>query len=68
MMPAKDRPDSFPELVSNMVGNAYSVYNFGPWVLALFATYGRFVGVDNSNHSGTDVDSAEQDSCSTGSE
>ena len=34
--------ETYPELISNMAGNAYSLFHFGPWMLASIATFGRF--------------------------
>ena len=42
MPPASSRPIEFHDLLCNMAGNAYSLFHFGPWSLAMMATYGRF--------------------------
>ena len=38
----KMKDNDYIELVSNMAGNAYTMYHFGPWALASLATFGRF--------------------------
>lgn len=58
-----ERPDSFPELISNMAGNAYSVYHFGPWVLALFAVYGKFWSPAVPSSSSSEDGGCVQDDC-----
>ena len=37
-------PDKAPdlELISNLAGNAYSLYHYGPWEMAALATFGKY--------------------------
>ena len=42
-VPAIDHTEGL-YLISNMCGNAYSLYHKGPWLLAALATYGQFHG------------------------
>ena len=46
-----------PELLANISGNAYSLWRFGPWVLASIAAFGRFY-VDSSSQAETVSDEA----------
>ena len=39
-----DKGLDYCELLTNMAGNAYSLWHFGPWFLSLVATYGMFAG------------------------
>ena len=43
-----DRSHDFVELVSNMCGNAYTMFHFGPWNIALLATYGMSLHIGES--------------------
>ena len=42
MKPLKDVGIADLDLVQNMSGNAYSLFQFGPWVMAAMCTYGKF--------------------------
>ena len=40
--PGGERSCDYLELVANMVGNAYSVYHYGPWNMAMLSTFGTY--------------------------
>ncbi len=36
------------DLLEDMAGNAYSAFHFGPWMMALLVTFGKFYGITAS--------------------
>ena len=44
-----DRSHAWLENVANMCGNAYSLFHFGPWNIALLATYGKCLRASDEN-------------------
>lgn len=54
--PPTEKGSDYIELLSNMAGNAYTMYHFGPWALASLATFGRFWKNPESDEVVIDVD------------
>ena len=64
-MPAADKvTEDDMELIPNLAGNAFRLWQYGPWLCALLSTYG-FFGRDSQCEPGEPVESSQESGHST---